>query len=115
MLMYLIHLMLPTILLFKINDDYSNVKQIIKKNSNIPDYVIRINLATENLKESLPVFFACAVLSIVTEVDSVSFGITWLCLRLAYTFCYIYKLNPLRSIVWFGSIICLMLMALNLI
>jgi len=115
MLMYLIHLMLPTILLFKINDDYSNVKQIIKKNSNIPDYVIRINLATENLKESLPVFFACAVLSIVTGVDSVSFGIAWLCLRLAYTFCYIYKLNPLRSIMWFGSIICLMLMALNLI
>tara|TARA_A100001388_G_scaffold221088_1_gene171791 strand:- start:703 stop:1077 length:375 start_codon:yes stop_codon:yes gene_type:complete len=115
MLMYLIHLMLPTLLTFKNNPDYLNVRQLIKKDTNIPNYVVRINAATENLKESLPVFFACAVLSIVTGVDSSGYGLTWIILRIAYVVCYVYKLNPYRSIVWMGSIFCLVLMGINLI
>ena len=43
MLMYLIHLMLPTLLTFKNNPDYLNVRQLIKKDTNIPNYVVRIN------------------------------------------------------------------------
>lgn len=115
MLMYLIHLMLPNILTFKNNSNYLNVKQLIDQDTNIPNHVIRIHAATENLKESLPVFFACAVLSIVTGVDSTGYGLTWIILRVAYVVCYVYKLNPFRSIVWLGSIICLFLMAINLI
>ena len=115
MLMYLIHLMLPTLLTFKNNPDYLNVRQLIKRDTNIPNYVVRIHAATENLKESLPVFFACAVLSIVTGVDSSDYGLTWIILRIAYVVCYVYKLNPYRSIVWMGSIFCLVLMGINLI
>ena len=115
MLMYLVHLMLPALLTFKNNPDYSNVKQLIKRDTNIPNHVIRIHAATENLKESLPVFFACAVLSIVTGVDSSGYGLTWIILRIAYVICYVYKLNPYRGIVWMGSIICLVLMGINLI
>ena len=115
MLMYLIHLMLPTLLTFKNNPDFSNVRQLIERDTNIPNYVVRINAATENLKESLPVFFACAVLSIVTGVDSSGYGLTWIILRIAYVVCYVYKLNPYRSIVWMGSIFCLVLMGINLI
>tara|TARA_B100000405_G_scaffold300373_1_gene259992 strand:+ start:89 stop:463 length:375 start_codon:yes stop_codon:yes gene_type:complete len=115
MLMYLIHLMLLTLLTFKNNPDYSNVRQLIKRDTNIPNYVVRIHAATENLKESLPVFFACAVLSIVTGVDSSGYGLTWIILRIAYVVCYVYKLNPYRSIVWMGSIFCLVLMGINLI
>ena len=115
MLMYLIHLMLLTLLTFKNNPDYSNVRQLIKSDTNIPNYVVRIHAATENLKESLPVFFACAVLSIVTGVDSSGYGLTWIILRIAYVVCYVYKLNPYRSIVWMGSIFCLVLMGINLI
>ena len=115
MLMYLIHLMLPTLLTFKNNPDYLNVRQLIKRDTNIPNYVVRINAATENLKESLPVFFACAVLSIVTGVDSSGYGLTWIILRIVYVVCYVYKLNPYRSIVWMGSIFCLVLMGINLI
>ena len=106
MLMYLIHLMLPTLLTFKNNPDYLNVRQLIKRDTNMPNYV---------LKESLPVFFACAVLSIVTGVDSSGYGLTWIILRIAYVVCYVYKLNPYRSIVWMGSIFCLVLMGINLI
>tara|TARA_B100000427_G_scaffold316318_1_gene311270 strand:- start:707 stop:1081 length:375 start_codon:yes stop_codon:yes gene_type:complete len=115
MLMYLIHLILPTILTFKNNPDFSNVRQLIERDTNIPNYVVRIHAATENLKESLPVFFACAVLSIVTGVDSSGYGLTWIILRIAYVVCYVYKLNPYRSIVWMGSIFCLVLMGINLI
>ena len=115
MLMYLIDLILPTLLTFKNNPDYLNVRQLIKRDTNIPNYVVRINAATENLKESLPVFFACAVLSIVTGVDSSGYGLTWIILRIAYVVCYVYKLNPYRSIVWMGSIFCLVLMGINLI
>ena len=115
MLMYLIHLMLPTLLTFKNNPDFLNVRQLIKRDTNIPNYVVRIHAATENLKESLPVFFACAVLSIVTGVDSSGYGLTWIILRIAYVVCYVYKLNPYRSIVWMGSIFCLVLMGINLI
>ena len=115
MLMYLIHLMLPTLLTFKNNPDFSNVRQLIERDTNIPNYVLRIHAATENLKESLPVFFACAVLSIVTGVDSSGYGLTWIILRIAYVVCYVYKLNPYRSIVWMGSIFCLVLMGINLI
>ena len=115
MLMYLIHLILPTLLTFKNNPDYLNLRQLIKRDTNIPNYVVRIHAATENLKESLPVFFACAVLSIVTGVDSSGYGLTWIILRIAYVVCYVYKLNPYRSIVWMGSIFCLVLMGINLI
>ena len=115
MLMYLIHLMLPTLLTYKNNPDYLNVRQLIERDTNIPNYVERIHAATENLKESLPVFFACAVLSIVTGVDSSGYGLTWIILRIAYVVCYVYKLNPYRSIVWMGSIFCLVLMGINLI
>ena len=115
MLMYLIHLMLPTLLTFKNNPDFLNVRQLIERDTNIPNYVVRIHAATENLKESLPVFFACAVLSIVTGVDSSGYGLSWIILRIAYVVCYVYKLNPYRSIVWMGSIFCLILMGINLI
>jgi uncharacterized MAPEG superfamily protein len=96
--------MLPTLLTFRNNPDYSNVKQLIDRDTNIPNHVIRIHAATENLKESLPIFFACAV-----------YALCWIIFRIAYVFCYVYKLNPYRSIVWMGSIVCLVLMAINLI
>lgn len=115
MLMYLIHLVLPTILTFKSNPDYSNVKQLINRDPNIPNHVIRIHAATENLKESLPIFFACAVLSIVAGVDTVTYGFVWILLRVVYLICYVYKLNPYRSVSWFGSIVCLIIMAASLI
>ncbi len=115
MLMYLIHLALPKILTYKNHRDFSPIEVRLAKDSNIPDYVSRMHSATRNLQESLPIFFACAVLSIVMNVDSFSYALTWLILRIIYFLCYAYKLNPYRTISWLGSIICLILMAINLI
>ena len=85
------------------------------KSKMTPEMFQRSRRATENLKESLPIFFACAVLSIVIGVDSFVYALSWIIFRIAYVFCYVYKLNPYRSIVWMGSIVCLVLMAINLI
>ena len=115
MLMYLIHLALPKVLTFKNHRDFSPIQVRLARDPNIPDYVSRIHSATRNLQESLPIFFACAVLSIVTEVDSLSYGLAWIIFRIIYFFCYAYKLNPYRTIAWLGSVISLILMALNLI
>ena len=115
MLMYFVHLMLPKVLTSNINKDLSNLKQLINDNPNVPNFVLRIHFATENLKESLPIFFACAVLSLVIGVNSVPYALAWIVLRVIYLACYAYKLNPYRSIAWFGSIVCLILMALNLV
>ena len=115
MLMYLIHLALPKILTFKNHRDFSPIQVRLARDSNIPDYVARMHSATRNLQESLPIFFACAVLSIVMDVDSLSYALIWLIFRIIYFLCYAYKLNPYRTIAWLGSIICLILMAINLI
>ena len=115
MLMYLIHLALPKILTFKNHRDFSPIQVRLARDPNIPDYVSRIHSATRNLQESLPIFFACAVLSIVIGVDSLSYGVSWIIFRIIYFFCYAYKLNPYRTIAWLGSVISLILMALNLI
>ena len=115
MLMYLIHLGLPKIMTFKNHRDFSPIQVRLARDPNIPDYVSRMHSATKNLQESLPIFFACAVLSIVMDVDSSSYGLAWIILRIIYYFCYVYKLNPYRTIAWLGSVICLVLMALNLI
>ncbi len=115
MLLYLIHLALPKILTFKNHRDFSPIQVRLARDPNIPDYVSRIHSATRNLQESLPIFFACAVLSIVMEVDSLSYGLAWIIFRIIYFICYAYKLNPYRTIAWLGSVISLILMALNLI
>ena len=81
----------------------------------VPNFGKSLKKSTRNLQESLPIFFACAVLSIVMGVDSLSYALTWLILRIIYFLCYAYKLNPYRTIAWLGSVMCLILMAVNLI
>ena len=115
MLMYLIHLALPKIVTFKNHRDFSSIQVRLKRDPNIPDYIFRIHSATRNLQESLPIFFACAVLSIVLGVDSFSYGLAWVIFRIIYFLCYAYNLNPYRTIAWLGSVVSLILMALNLV
>ena len=84
--------------------------------------------AAHNLRESLPVFFAFALLSIYFEVQSNTLlALIWLVLRIVFVLIYAsgfntkpaneagYVAQPLRSLVWFCSIICLIIMGINLI
>ena len=75
----------------------------------------RILRASSNLQESLPAFLALAVLSIITEVDNTMYAMTWVFLRLLYLLVYAAGILYIRTVVWLGSIICLILMALALI
>ena len=115
MLMYLLHLALPKILTYKNHRDFSSIQVRLARDPNIPSYIERMHSATRNLQESLPIFFACAVLSIVMGEDSTIYGLLWVIFRIVYFICYANKLNPYRTIAWLGSVICLILMALNLI
>ena len=93
MLMYLIHLALPKILTYKNHRDFSPIQVRLANDSNIPDYVSRMYSATKNLQESLPIFFACAVLSIVMEVDSGAYTRDYLGDRKAYVMAMMKELN----------------------
>ena len=84
--------------------------------------------AVHNLRESLPVFFAFALLSMHLGVEAnVLVASIWLALRIIFVLLYItgfntkpaneagYVAQPIRSLTWFGSIICLIVMGINLI
>ncbi|MDA9341244.1 MAPEG family protein [Gammaproteobacteria bacterium] len=88
----------------------------------------RAKKAVHNLRESLPVFFTFALLSMHLEVEAnVLVASIWLALRIIFVLLYItglhtkpvneagYVAQPIRSLAWFGSIVCLIMMGINLI
>jgi len=75
----------------------------------------RIARAGTNLKESLPAFLALCLLAMIKNVDLTQLGMIWIGLRIAYVPCYLFGINPIRTLVWFGSIGCLIMMGIRLI
>ena len=74
----------------------------------------RVKRASANLQESLPVFLALAVLAIHQSVDLVTVASAWLALRGAYLAIYAFGIIVIRSVVWVGSVVCLVYMALTI-
>ncbi|MDG2297048.1 MAG: MAPEG family protein [Gammaproteobacteria bacterium] len=88
----------------------------------------RARRSLENLKESLPVFFVLAILSIFLDIEAnIDIAFYWIIFRLIFAVLYIsgfrrqpanekgYEAQPLRSLVWMFSIVCLFTMGVNLI
>ena len=75
----------------------------------------RILRASINLQESLPAFLALATLSIIVDVDNTMYAMTWVFLRFLYLLVYAAGILYIRTVVWLGSIVCLVLMGLALI
>ena len=75
----------------------------------------RILRASSNLQESLPAFLALAILSVITEVDNTMYAMTWVFLRFLYLLVYAAGILFIRTVVWLGSIVCLVLMGLALV
>ena len=111
LLLYLIQLILPNAL--KAGTGYSK----------------RAAKALKNLSETLVVFLALAILSIVLSVDeNTMLALYWLIARLVFAVIYVSGFGldnkseesqgpdrqPLRSFVWAGSIVILIAMTLNL-
>ena len=75
----------------------------------------RMMRAITNLKESLPAFLALCLLAMIQQIDLSQLGLIWLGLRIVYIPCYLFSINPVRTLVWFASIACLIMMAIKLV
>ena len=77
--------------------------------------VQRTRRANNNLLESLPVFFALAILSIELKADIYNLAMYWLALRFLYFLTYIFGLIYIRTLLWFGALVCLIMMGVTFI
>ena len=75
----------------------------------------RTTRAGSNLQESLPAYLALCLLAIIQQVDLSQIAAAWLVLRVIYIPCYLLGILYLRSVVWIGSLGCLIYMAIELI
>ena len=85
--------------------------------SNITPTSQRINASLNNLSESMPIFLALAILSVVLDVDNLMLAQSWLFLRVAYllgAILNLYQYKMIRPLIWLPSIIVMVLMGCNL-
>ena len=82
---------------------------------NMAASVARAKRAGNNLLETLPVFLTLAVLSVIMEAQTAELAAIWLGLRVAYVFAYLMAIDYIRTLIWFGSVFCLIMMGLELI
>ena len=87
--------------------------------SGMTDLSSRMASASDNLRQSLPLFLAFAVLSVAMQKGDVNLMLAqvWFGLRVAYLLgavVNIYKMPMIRPLVWLPSIVVLVMMGLNL-
>ena len=75
----------------------------------------RIYRASANLTESLIPYLGLMLLALHQGVDLTNLATWWIGLRALYIPCYVFGINPIRSAVWIGSVICLVMMAAALV
>lgn len=86
--------------------------------SNQSDLSKRMSLASNNLRQSLPIFMVFSVLSVVLEIDNLFLAQCWLLLRVVYLIgaaINLYQYKMVRAFIWAPSIIILVSMGLNLL
>ena len=73
--------------------------------------------ANTNLQETLPIFLALALLSMQQQppVDLTGLACWWLAFRVGHVVTYIAGFARVRTLLWLGSIVSLVMMALELI
>jgi uncharacterized MAPEG superfamily protein len=75
----------------------------------------RVERATDNLQASLTPFLAMCLLSMHVGVDITTAATYWLGLRIIYVPLYMSGTSFIRSLVWIGSLVCLVYMAMQLL
>mgnify|MGYP006078583227 FL=1 len=78
----------------------------------------RMTLASNNLRQSLPIFMVFSVLSIILEIDNLFLAQCWLSLRIVYLLgavANLYQYKMIRPLIWLPSIIILLCMGCNLL
>jgi uncharacterized MAPEG superfamily protein len=77
----------------------------------------RMSLASDNLRQSLPLFFVFAILSIILDIDNLFLAQVWFGLRVAYllgAILNLYRFKMIRPLIWLPSIVVLVCMGCNL-
>jgi len=85
--------------------------------SNMTPLSSRMASASDNLRQSLPIFLAFALLSIILNVDNLMLAQAWFGLRVLYLLGAIFNLYQyklIRPLIWLPSIVILVLMGCNL-
>ena len=85
--------------------------------SNMTPLSSRMASASDNLRQSLPVFLAFALLSMILNVDNLMLAQSWFALRVLYLLGAIFNLYQyklIRPVIWLPSIVILVLMGCNL-
>ena len=75
----------------------------------------RARRAGNNILESLPAFLALTILSIMLDIENYNLAMFWLGSRVLYYFTYMFGILYLRTILWFVSVACLIMMGISLI
>ncbi len=94
-----------------------NANFLLSNRDNPPEVtpvLARIQRASVNLQESLPAFLVMAVVAEIQGLDLTLLASVWLALRGAYVATYGLGIVGLRSLIWVGSLVCLVYMGLAL-
>ena len=78
----------------------------------------RMSSASDNLRQSLPIFLVFSVLSIINDVDNLMLAKIWFLIRGIYLLGAIfnlYKIPLVRPVIWLPSVVVLVMMGLNII
>jgi len=76
-----------------------------------------MSVASDNLRQTLPIFMTFAVLSVVMDVDNLMLAKTWFGIRIVYLIgaaINLYSIPIIRPVIWIPSIVVLVMMGLNL-
>ncbi|PLW70676.1 MAPEG family protein [Pseudohalioglobus lutimaris] len=104
--------LLPASLLLKHTDYLASSRDNPPPQSQLQQRVTR---AGANLQESLPAYLALCLLAMIQGVDLSTVALSWLVLRIVYIPCYLFGVHHMRSLVWVGSLGCLIYMAVKLV
>ena len=95
--------------------DNQNPREFLAKTTG---FSARANAVQQNSFESLPLFIAAILMAeymVIPQHLIMMLGIAYIVLRIIYGICYLANISTLRSIIWFLSMACPVLLLLMII
>ena len=114
-LLVLVQILTPTLIDFIFMKKLNLLDLSSSRDDNIDNsiYFERGKRAFSNLLETLPIFILLMFLSINKDIDNLNLAALWLTFRLFYFPIYILGINFIRTFVWIGALVCLIIMGLK--
>jgi len=114
-LLVLLQIFIPILIDFIFMKKLNLLNLFSSRDDNIDNsiYFERGKRAFNNLLETLPIFILLMFLSISKDIDNLNLAALWLTLRVFYFPIYILGINFVRTFVWFGALVCLIMMGLK--